>query len=156
MIDAAWRLAFRLGHPVMRQWWRLTRPDARGAHVAVWLGGELLVVRQSYRRGLSLPGGGVKRGEPPVRAARRELGEELGLTVREDALSPVAELDLRWEHRQDRVSMFTMTLTDIPALTIDDREIIAADFMTPAAILADQPAPYLRAYLEGLDLTPDR
>lgn len=45
--------------------------------------GRVGLARHSYRAGLSLPGGGVKRGEPPERAILRELREELG-EVRSD------------------------------------------------------------------------
>ncbi|HEY0104670.1 MAG TPA: NUDIX domain-containing protein [Rhizomicrobium sp.] len=45
--------------------------------------GKVGLVRHSYSEGLSLPGGGVGRGEPPQTAILRELQEELG-TVRAD------------------------------------------------------------------------
>ncbi|HEY0299760.1 MAG TPA: NUDIX domain-containing protein [Rhizomicrobium sp.] len=41
--------------------------------------GKVLLARHSYASGLSLPGGGVKRGEPPIEAVMRELREELGV-----------------------------------------------------------------------------
>lgn len=40
--------------------------------------GRVGVVRHSYMRGWSLPGGGVGRGEPAPRAVMREMAEELG------------------------------------------------------------------------------
>jgi len=42
--------------------------------------GRFVLVRQSYRPGWYLPGGGVGRNEPPAMAIMRELREELGLT----------------------------------------------------------------------------
>ena len=42
--------------------------------------GQVLLVRQSYRPNWFLPGGLLQRGEAPVEAAARELGEEVGLT----------------------------------------------------------------------------
>ncbi|HWC11724.1 MAG TPA: NUDIX hydrolase [Acidimicrobiales bacterium] len=43
--------------------------------------GALLLVRQSYRRGWTLPGGLLKRNEAPALAAVRETREEVGLEV---------------------------------------------------------------------------
>lgn len=43
--------------------------------------GALLLVRLSYRNGWGVPGGLLKRGEDPATAARREVAEEVGLSV---------------------------------------------------------------------------
>lgn len=41
--------------------------------------GKVLLVRDKGKHRFSLPGGAIKRGEPTVSAAARELYEELGL-----------------------------------------------------------------------------
>ena len=41
--------------------------------------GKVLLVRDKGRHHFSLPGGAIKKGEPTVSAAARELYEELGL-----------------------------------------------------------------------------
>ena len=41
--------------------------------------GKVLLVRDRGRHRFSLPGGAIKKGEPTVSAAARELYEELGL-----------------------------------------------------------------------------
>ncbi len=46
--------------------------------------GALLLVRQSYRRGWTLPGGLLKRNEAPAEAAVRETREEIGLDIEVD------------------------------------------------------------------------
>jgi hypothetical protein len=81
-LDLAWRTAFRLAFPLARMWWRLTRPRHEGIVVAVYVGPALLLVRSSYRRGWHLPGGGVRRGEMPETAARRELAAGAGRALR--------------------------------------------------------------------------
>ncbi len=41
----------------------------------------MLLVRDKGRHSYSLPGGGIKKGEPSISAAARELYEETGLQV---------------------------------------------------------------------------
>ena len=50
----------------------------RGTAVVVQ-DGRVLLVRDRGRRCFSLPGGGIKKGEPTISAVERELFEELGL-----------------------------------------------------------------------------
>ena len=83
MLDAAIRTAYRLGYPVFRLWWFVRRPRVRGAYVAVWHDGRLLLIRNSYKTGETVPCGGLRRGESPRAGARRELEEEVGIAVHE-------------------------------------------------------------------------
>ena len=57
------------------------RPKRNRATVLAVYDGKLLLVRERGAKRWSLPGGGVKKGENPVTAARREVDEETGLTV---------------------------------------------------------------------------
>ncbi len=61
--------------------WRLFHPVTIGARVVLVRGGEVLLVRHSYRAGWFLPGGGVDKGETLEQAARREAREEAGAAV---------------------------------------------------------------------------
>jgi 8-oxo-dGTP diphosphatase len=69
VLDFAWRTSFRVGFPLARIWWRLTRPRREDVAVAVYVGSELLLVRPSYRFGWHLDGGSLRRGETPEAAA---------------------------------------------------------------------------------------
>ncbi len=61
--------------------------------------GALLMLRQSYRRRTAwgFPGGLLKRNEAPVDAARREVGEEIGIDV---DLDPVPKVVIEPRHRR--------------------------------------------------------
>ena len=63
LLDAAWRLAYRIAFLLLRVWWALRRPVRHGVVIAVWCGGRVLILRQSYRPGATFPGGG--RGNDP-------------------------------------------------------------------------------------------
>lgn len=146
LLDLAWRTAFRLGFPLARLWWRLRRPQHEGALVAVHVGPALLLVRSSYRREWNFPGGGIRPGETPEAAARRELAEEIGLAA--PALLPTCIVCGLWDGRHDRVHLFELRLDRLPDLRLDNREIIAARLIPPDALrdmaLTGPVAAYLR------------
>jgi 8-oxo-dGTP diphosphatase len=152
LMDALCRLAYRLGFALLRLWWFLRRPDHQGAVVAVWHQGQVLILRQSYRRALVFPGGGVGRGETPESAAARELAEEVGLAVAPEALSLAREMTLVRDWRRDHVAIFELHLARRPALAPDRREIVEARFMSPRAALAADLSPAERAYLAALSV----
>lgn len=75
------RALLRIGQPIRLRVWGLMRREMRGCGVLAFdRAGRLLLVRHSYheRDRWLLPGGGLARGEEPVRAATRELLEEAG------------------------------------------------------------------------------
>lgn len=128
-VDAAWRMAFRLGFPLARIWWRLRRAEHEGALVAVIVDRALLLVRSSYRAEWNFPGGSVRPGETPDAAARRELAEEIGLIAPE--LIPAGEASGIWDGRRDRVHFFELRLDHLPKLELDNREIVGARLASP-------------------------
>jgi 8-oxo-dGTP diphosphatase len=147
LADYIVRIALWTAYRVLRVWWFIRRPRHDGAVVAVWLDGRVLMVRHSYRNRLSWPGGGVKSGEQPVDAAIHELDEELGLRVRRDALAFYGSVMERWEKRHDHARIFELRLAAEPTLRPDGREVIAAQFMTPADALHQKLIPFVAAYL---------
>ena len=150
MIDAAYRLAYRLGYAAMRQIWRIQRPLHHGAVAALWHDGRICLVRPSYRRTWELPGGGVRRGESAVDAVRRELREELGLEVQAERFTQVVETQQWRDSRRDHLIVLRVDLPLLPTLVPDNREIVKACFMYPAEARQLRLPRYLTEYLATL------
>jgi 8-oxo-dGTP diphosphatase len=152
-LDAAWRLVFRLGFPFARVWWRLRGARGEGALVAVYVERALLLVRSSYHAEWNFPGGGVKRGETPEAAARRELAEEIGLVV--PLLLPAGEATGMWDGWRDRVHFFELRLDRLPKLQLDNREIIGTRLASPEELRGLKVTGPVAAYLERAPATPE-
>lgn len=88
--------------------------------MVVCIGQELLLVRSSYRAEWTLPGGGIRRGESPYRAAQRELAEEIGLQT--TGMRPFGVASGLWDGRRDRIHFFELRLDWLPELQFDDHE----------------------------------
>ncbi len=89
-----YRLAYRLLWLRGRVWPR----RGRGVKCVLTHGEEILLVRHTYgpRGAWQLPGGAARRREPPLLTARREMGEELGLS--DLAWRELARTELHLEH----------------------------------------------------------
>ncbi|PMS37316.1 ADP-ribose pyrophosphatase YjhB (NUDIX family) [Trinickia symbiotica] len=149
VIDCAWRMVLRLGFRLARVWWRLRRPRHEGALVAIYVGRALLLVKSSYRAEWSFPGGSIRPGETPDAAAQREMEEEIGLSSY--PLRPAGTVCGIWDGRRDRVHLFELHLDCIPALRLDNREIIAARLASPEELHSVALTGAVAAYL-GRDL----
>jgi 8-oxo-dGTP diphosphatase len=145
--DRLFQLAYAVAYRMLRVWWFVRRPKHRGALVALWHDGELLMVRSSYRPRWDLPGGGVRRGENVRDAAVREMREEVGLAIDVADLHPALSGEAFWEHRHDLVTIFEVALWERPTPRVDNREIIEARFRAPATVGDEEVAPHIARYL---------
>lgn len=135
------RLALRIAY-ALRHWHRsLLRPDLEGCTIiATDLEGRLLLIRQSYGPdGWYLPGGGMRRGEDPGAAARRELREETGCEARKLQLFEVIEEEL--SGASHRANIFLAHVDESPRP--DRREVVEARFF-PTHSLPEPISPIAR------------
>lgn len=113
-------------HRVRLLWWRLRKPLLMGCRVLAFDGeGRVLLVRHSYGSGRwLLPGGGVARGELPLAAALRELGEETACALEDPR--ELAVIDEPLAGTVNRVHVITGRARGLPRG--DGREIVEARF----------------------------
>jgi 8-oxo-dGTP pyrophosphatase MutT (NUDIX family) len=149
-LDACIRLALWIAYRVLLVAWFVFRPRRRGVFVAVWHEGRVLAIRNSYRDWISLPAGGVRRGEAIEATARRELAEEVGIDAPDGALHFVCEIPTKFEWKRDRCAFFELRLDAPVSPRVDRREVVWAGFVTPAEALGAKLAPPVRDYLERI------
>ena len=142
--DPALRLAYRAGYWAVRAWWLVSRPTKRGVKCVLTRGDEVLLVRHTYGDSgrWTLPGGGVKRREEPLAAARREIREELGVDV--DDWRLLGELFERIAGKNDRLWCFASEIGG-RSVQIDAAEIAEARWFAP-----DKLPPRTMKYVERI------
>ncbi len=114
-------------HHVRRWLWRVLRVRTRGVRVMVFNArGELLLIRHTYGRSdlFLFPGGGMRPGETPEQAARREVKEEVGCTL--SSVAFVSQHFTTAEGWRDTVHLFRAVSADEPAA--DGVEVAEARF----------------------------
>ncbi len=147
MINAVLRAVYRLAHWGLRLLWFVRRPETTGALVAVWYHGRVLLVKNSYRTQVTLPGGYVKPREDRRTTAARELREEVGISVQPKRLVHAYHGTHLFEHRKDTLDIYELEMPEVPSVVVDDREVVFAEFRTPDEALDMKIVPHLEDYL---------
>lgn len=154
-IDGLWRIGLWIAYRLALVYWFLRRPVTRGAYVAVWCREELLIIRNSYKRQVTFPAGGPRHHEPLLECAVRELREEVGIVAEPAQLRLVGEYLNPGEFKRDRCQVFELHLADRPALQIDRREVVAAEFVPTDALAGRRYATVVEQYLRSRGLLSD-
>lgn len=120
------RALLPLAHGLRHRWRRWRKVQIEGVSIIVTnLSGDVLLLRHSYGPPVwGLPGGGLGRGEDPLACARRELHEELGITLARLELVTVLEEELSGSPHTAHV--FTGVCDRQPKP--DGREVVEARF----------------------------
>lgn len=101
--------AARSLHRVRLWYWRLVRPLTLGVSgIVLDQQGRVILIRNSYRDGWHLPGGGVKRGETVAAAMLRELDEETGYRAQSPLLRTFGVFAHFSEGNYDHVVVFVI------------------------------------------------
>jgi 8-oxo-dGTP pyrophosphatase MutT (NUDIX family) len=142
------RLGYRAAYNGLRLYWFLLRPQSSGIKCVITDGEQVLLVRHTYGpRGWDLPGGSVKRDEEPIDTARREMQEELGVSIED--WRPLGQIEVLIDHRRDRVHCFQAELHG-PQFVIDQGELAAAKWF-PMDELPQDVGRYTRRILARME-----
>ncbi|MFN3990612.1 MAG: NUDIX domain-containing protein [Erythrobacter sp.] len=123
------RAVLPLAHRLRHRWRRWRKAPIAGVSVILTNpAGEVLLLRHSYGPPVwALPGGGLGPREEAEAAARREVREELGLTL--GAIARVAVIEEVISGSPHTAHIFAASTAETPRP--DGREIIAARFFAP-------------------------
>lgn len=115
------KLLINFAYPILKIYWFLFRPKTYGVKCIVEHDGRILLIQNTYGNPVwTLPGGGVKRGESPEEAVRREVKEEVGIEL--VFLKKFSELQNNREYKRDTVYCFIGEVKN-KAIKIDENEI---------------------------------
>jgi ADP-ribose pyrophosphatase YjhB (NUDIX family) len=124
------RLVFRCAYLALWAYRVIARPEVSGVKCILTVGDSVLLVRHTYGpREWDLPGGGIKRGEGPATAARREMHEELGIDIDIENLRDAGHVLATLNRSRATVYCFAAELPT-PQITIERGEIGAARWFT--------------------------
>lgn len=147
MLNALIRAVYRVAHWALRLVWLIRRPETTGALVAVWHDGCVLLVKNSYRAQMTLPGGYIRPREDRRTAAARELLEEVGINVQPKRLVHAYHGTHLFEHRMDTLDIYELEVDTPPTVRVDSREVVEAGFHRPEKALELPIVPHLQEYL---------
>ena len=150
LIDKLWQQGLKAAYWMHLAVCFVLRPTTHGVYVAIWHGDRILLIKNSYRRCYTFPGGGRKRGEDSAATASRDLHEEISLRFDNDALTFVETHHSRCEFSNDNIDLFEIRLSEEPALRVDNREVVWADFMSVDEALTMPLFPTVLDYLKSL------
>ena len=145
--DALIRLFYKLAYPIWCWLLRVSGHRLFGALVLIWCDGRLLMLMPSYQNKLQLPGGQARRGEDSRAAAVRELGEELGLEIAAESLRFECAVDFNIRGLRGLDHIYSIDFDQPPRLELDQREIVAAYWLSPQQALELIVEPEIRQLL---------
>jgi ADP-ribose pyrophosphatase YjhB (NUDIX family) len=123
------RTLIRMIYPLLRLYWFLVRPKTFGVQCVIRQGDAILLVRNTYgRKHWTFPGGSIARGESAEAAVRREVREEVSLSLQQ--LQHLGAFDTTINHKRDHVEVFAGVTPD-RRVTIDRGEILEARWFQP-------------------------
>jgi len=126
------RALLPVANEIRHYWRKFVKPQIYGVSIVMTdLNGSVLLLRHSYGPDVwSLPGGGIKKGEDPEVAVRREVHEELGMKL--DAVHALGTIEEEASGAPHTAFLFTAVCDEQPVP--DNREVVEARFFPPHSL----------------------
>ena len=94
----------RLLYPLLRLYWYVVRPVTSGSKVVLIYQSEVLLIKHIIGKAWTFPGGRIEKGELPIETAKREIQEELAITL--DKIYSTGSFFTNYQYKQDTVHCF--------------------------------------------------
>lgn len=116
-------------NPFRKLYWFIVRPQTRGVKCIIEHDGKILLTRLGYaHKKFTIPGGGVKKNETWEEGIRREILEEVGITL--GKIEKIGEYKNVMEYKRDTVVVFHSVVSS-PVFKIDNIEVVEANWFSP-------------------------
>jgi len=129
ILNAIIRACYRIAYRLWKLYLRIRKRETFGAQVAVRCRSNVLLIKSSYRGFYSFPGGYLNQGEMAVDCASRELKEEAGVDIPSTMLRPAFSTTYQCGGHLGHDEFYELSVDAEPMVSIDNREIIFAEFI---------------------------
>ncbi len=130
-------------HKLYTAFSKILKPRTAGARAILVREGKILLVKHTYLESWFIPGGGLKKNETYEQAIRRELQEELGITIFD--LKLLGIYNNFYEGKSDSIVVFTSENFTEPEMK--DKEIEDFRYFDPTQ-LPDKTSPGTRKRMD--------
>lgn len=120
----------RTALPFLKLYWKIFKPQTNGVRAILVKENKILLVKHSYSDSWFLPGGAMKKGETFHQAIKRELFEELKISV--ENLKLFGIYNNFQEGKIDHIFVFSSNTFSLPKKS--DAEIESFEFFSFEAL----------------------
>lgn len=136
MLKTLIRTWYILVNPLRKTYWFIFRPKTKGVKCLIENSERFLLTRLGYaHKKWTVPGGGVKKNETWEAAIRREVFEEVGITLGE--IREIGEYNNVVEYKRDTVHVFH-AIVPSAEFKIDGMEVVEAQWFSRTDFPADR------------------
>lgn len=147
MPDILFRIFLKLGYAASLVFCFVFRPATNSVIIAIWSEKKLLIIKNSYYPKFGIPGGYVKIGENPKKAAVREIFEEVGIVAVPNHLKSMGKVKGISGFKKETTYCYELRPANTPVIVLDNREVVWFDFLSLEQALQLNLTPPVKLFL---------